>query len=722
MDAFVKPLDQYQRQTDMVPAYHRAMATFLHKTTGQPLERCYNFVVRETGPRGSMPMRDPTAMVLVRQPNGDRKMEITSMQNFLETIKVEQEVLSPSMTAYVSADKDESILGMYIGDNLKKRSIAKHAMFDAGNAAQVAEKNGDLMLALDKLSERSIYEGLQTSIKINNNSLSGAHVSEHTILFNKTAHSSLTSGCRAAASVGNINNEKFIMGSRHYWSPDAVMANILAICQSADMKALEEVMVNRMIYWPTVDDTMGVIDYSTRLYWRNGESMLRIRELVEGLSPIERAAFVYIGDLYHLAMFNDQLVRDFITKLAIKPSTPHAEPDPVMAKADGDMKAFISVVCAEELDGEKISNIKKVNANSYGLVAAMTQQAMDTVHEYQDMVRALWVTDVMPSDVAYAPSIIRRCAITSDTDSTIFTVQHWTQWYRGQLDFTQTSMAVAASIVYLASQTVRHLLAQVSANEGMARRHLDTIQMKNEYMFPIYFLTGRAKHYFAYISAQEGNVFKKFGVEIKGVALRNSALPANIMKRAKDMMTGIMDEVMAGRKISYAKMVQYVGDVERSIADSVDAGSYEYFQSTSIKSSESYKNADSSNYVHYGLWQEVFAPKYGNTEAPPYVAVKVAVDAENPTKLRAWLAKIEDVALRDRLKAWLDKYNRTNMTMILLPQSVLTTTGIPKEIIQGIDKKNLIGGLTESFYLILESLGLFLRNREMTRLASDTGW
>lgn len=708
MDLFVKPVDQYKRDNNIIGDYQRDMAMYLAKMTQKPFALCLSFVKQETSMRGSMPMKDPETRVLVRQKNGDRKMTVTTMQGFLSEVYSEGEILSPSLTSYLSPNVRESLLGMYITNNLKRRSKAKKEKF-------AAKMSGNKIAA-------AISDAIQNSLKIKNNSLSGAHVSEHTILFNKSSHSTLTSTCRAAASYGNTNNEKFIMGNRHYWCPDAVIANILSIAGHTDLEALKGLMVKYKLVYPSIDEVMGVICYSTDLYWRNEQAVEKIRKLVAGLDYVERAAFVYVGDLYHLAKFNPEFVRTLLGKLAIKATEPCEGADEILTQTDDNLKAFVSVLCADELAGKTIDDTKKRSLHDYGIVAATAKNIIETLHSYKDLISVLWVSDNMPSDVAYAPTIIRRCAITSDTDSTIFTVQHWTEWFVGKLDFSVMSNAIAATVVYLASQTIRHILAQLSANMGVARQHLGLIQMKNEYMFPVFSLTSRAKHYYAYISAQEGNVYQKFDTEIKGVALRNSAVPPDVRDRAKAMMLSIMDSVIAGRKISYVEYLRYVAEMEKDISNDIDLGGYRYFSSTSIKGPDSYKNPMSSNYLHYEMWEEVFAEKYGHTEAPPYVAVKVAIDADNPTKVKKWLAKMEDPAIAEKMRRWLEKRQKRDVTMLLLPRTVLTASGIPKEIICGINKRELISGLMEAFYVILESLGLYHRNKELTRMASDTEW
>ncbi|MFU1842240.1 family B DNA polymerase, partial [Enterococcus faecium] len=53
----------------------------------------------------------------------------------------------------------------------------------------------------------------------------------------------------------------------------------------------------------------------TRDYYKNPAADRRIKKILSKAKPHERAAFVYMGDLYHLAKYNDEFMRTFIQKM-----------------------------------------------------------------------------------------------------------------------------------------------------------------------------------------------------------------------------------------------------------------------------------------------------------------------------------------------------------------------------------------------------------------------
>lgn len=719
MHHFVNAPETYKRNVNLQATYVEHATKYVAKMRKIPLDQARQFVISQVAKGGKHEFRDPATMVLVRKENGDREQQTMRFSEFLQSVYERRQMLSPSMTAYIHPDDKKSLLAVYIDKNLARRKAAKAEMF----AAKMA---GDEALA-------NIGNSKQTTFKIKNNSLSGAHSSPYTILWNKSSHSTLTSTCRVATSYGNTNNEKFLYGNRHYWCPDVARNNVISIINHTDLVRMEKVMAKFEIAPPTVEEVMDLMKRCTDNYWRDQKEMDNLRELVESLTEVERAAFTFVSDFYHLRQSNPKFVREFLTRLSAHPDQPQTveEADGWIKKMDGNLEAFVFMLCSKQLNGGTLkdangdkSNLKlrDVRPDDYGRIGAAAKSVIDTLDYYEDFIRCFWVTDNLPASIFHAPGILRRSAVTSDTDSTIFTVQDWTIWYRGQLDFTKTSEDIASSMVYLAGQLIRHVLATTSGAMGVAKQYVNKLSMKNEYYFPVFSLTSRAKHYYAYQAAQEGNVLKELELEIKGVALRNSNIPPEITAKAHALIRYVMDTVMAGGKMNASRVLRYVAKVEKDISDGVLGGKFDLLGKMQIKGEDAYKNPESSNFLYYDMWQSVFANHYGHAPPPPYVAIKVPVDLERKTDVEKWLAQMDNPGIADRMREWMASKGKTTMAVMYLPEQVLSLTGIPKEVVKAVDIRPLIIQTVEAFYLILESLGIFMKNKDQTRLVSDEEW
>ena len=152
-----------------------------------------------------------------------------------------------------------------------------------------AEMDGDIFAQKD-------YNSKQNTAKRFQNSMSGAYLVASTGLYNRTGHSTLTSGCRCATSYTNANNERFLGGLRHYSSPDVTMAAVLTSIKYDPYMKVKKVVEEYNLVIPSVEDVMDIIWQSSKFNWRSQTAMDCIRKLVETMDGIERASFCYGGE------------------------------------------------------------------------------------------------------------------------------------------------------------------------------------------------------------------------------------------------------------------------------------------------------------------------------------------------------------------------------------------------------------------------------------------
>lgn len=706
MNPFVLDPSEYARDINIVKAYIDQAAMYLHIETGDSLEECKAFVKERARPGGTQGIKDPEVVCLEQISPGNReKVECTFLE-YVDKVIESGRILSPSMVCYEQAAVNKSTSAAFIEGGINERGVAKKEMF-------VARQQGDFVLEYIKDCE-------QNAKKIGINSVSGMHGFEANVLFVKSGHSSLTSMCRTASGYGNAINERFIGGSRHYWHVDIVLANILTIVTNTRYDLLEKVINDYGICYPSVDQTMECIEWSTRLYWRNDKEQERIRSLVSKMDRLQRAAFVYSGDMYHLMRFNESVVRTMMDSLicsTFDDSPIDAESVLTLNGKDADMAAYVNLLGSSILDGRTRAKLKEEDFEGYVKLARIAQNVKSVLMKYKDMIIALWVPKHLPPTVANIRSIIRRVVIAGDTDSTIFTTQLWAEWYTGSYARSPEADGVWHTVTYLTTQCIIHVMAQFSANMGVSASDIHRLSMKNEYAFPVFSLTSRAKHYFAYMSAREGNVYKEYDYEIKGVALRSSIVPVDIIKRAKEMMFEILTAADLGKQLKLRDIYHVIWEYEQEIIRSISKGEPRFLKTAQIK--PKYKNMDSSPYQHYLLWEEVFAPKYGNTVEPPYSVIKVPLGVDNKTDMLNWLGVIEDKEVSARFAKYLLARGRDKMSTLMLPTALLGREGMPVEIMPAINVRKLTYQILESFYLILESLGVYQIDENFIRLVSD---
>lgn len=701
---FYLDVHEYSRDINILKHYIDDQASHLSIMTGRRLDECAEFVKAQLRPTGQFAFQDPPILYTDRGPTGDRQLKEGTLHRYLQEAVAQKHLIAPTFTTYLNPKEKQSLLVDFIDDNVAGRGAAKKKMYEARAAGNVV---------LDK-----IWDNEQTNRKLSNNAVSGGLLSASQPLYNKTGQPSLTSTCRATSGFGNANNEKLLSGNRHYWSPTIARNNIVSIVNHTDYDAFATTLNDFGVVCPTLEQTVECLKFSTDLYWSDRREMSKLVALLERLTPIQRAAFCYTGDLYHLMRFNDEVARGMIGRLALMATQPHPDPKAALKAIDTAIVETAAQICETFMRGKKHDEL---SPHEYGIFAATAQNIVDTLEDYRPLIRAFYVTVNVPASLAWFPDSIRRAALISDTDSTIFTVQDWVQWYFGKITVDPKANAVAAVMVLFSSQSIIHILARMSANLGIGPDRLRQIAMKNEYKFDAICPTQLGKHYFALIGCQEGNLYAKYKKEIKGVHLKSSNAPPEVMKQAERMMLRIMETVLAGKKVSLKALLKEVADLERDTFASIARGEPKYLRRGQIKPLETYKSKDPSTspFLNYLMWEEVFAPDYGHLAPPPYTCVKVNLDTDSKAKTKAWLDGLENRGFAERMATFMAKHNKVFLGTLNLPEQILASTGMPKEVLEAAGARKIVYDTTGVFYIILEALNFFIQTDKNLRLISD---
>lgn len=703
---FLKPAEFYQRDVNPLGHYVEQNSFYLSKVTGRPIERCRSFVRQGIRQKTFKGVVDPVIHHFERDEHGDREPTCNKLSSYISDAGKQNLILVPTFTAYIPTSQKESLLVEFVDGNVKKRSINK-------KAAAKAKAEGDISLYINKNNE-------QDNNKRYNNSLSGTFGSEGNVLRNPTAHNTLTSIIRTVSSLGNGSNEKIIAGNRHYRSPDITMYNIIAMTTVCDKEAINQVLAKYRLKVPSVDDVMDCITYSSDLYWRDGRAKAKIREFVEKLDDAERATVVYTGDLYHIRIHNESFVRGFIKNLSKQVDDVYMDNAiDILYKTDEQVVNYVHQICMSIARGIG-KDYAKLDLDGVTTMAATALNVVNVIEEHRDLINTFFLSKVVPSSTAFIRDMVRRSVVLSDTDSTMFSVDEWVQWYFGDLRFTDEAYAVAGAVMFIATQCIAHSLAMFSANMNVERKKLFSLAMKPEYVFPVFAQTSVAKHYFTCIAVKEGSVYKTLEMEIKGVHLKNSASPRPLVAAVATGMEDILKTILSGKKISIVDKLTETAETERSISNSLMNDEPIYYKKSKIKDKTAYSRTEElSPYLHHLFWCDIFSQKYGQIDPPPYGVIKIPTTLLTKTDVKNWVEGIEDKLLAGRLSTWLAKYKKLKLPTIYISHSYLLSYGVPKEIKQVINVKKIQLDLTNSNRLILETLGYFPKPK---LLISEVGY
>lgn len=702
---FLRDDAYYQRRLNPIEDYFRQSALYLHISSGASFEECYTFV-KTSIKSGQFPLaEDPFVVFFQREDNGDRVKRQQRLSEYIRTIVNSNYILAPSFTCYLPPSVLRSHLSEFVERNKKVRAVAKKAAF--------------VYKAQNKMDLYTIKNNEQTNMKLSNNSVSGAFCTNGCILYNPTAHSTLTSTTRTVSSFGNTTNERIVAGNRHYWSPEIALYNILSIIDNVDFVEFKEAMTLFNLSYPTSDDVIDCITYSSDFYWKNNKEVHKLKTFVDKLLPIQRAAFVYIGDLFHIRKHNKLFIRSLISALSKKCNNIVENPKSVIKTFTSSELNLAYHICFEEMKGkEKDDHDKLEAAGVLNLLVSTALNIRSVFESYRLFIQAFFLTRAVPPSIAYLKNMVRRSVVVSDTDSTCASYQEWIEWYCGRVIFDDTSMAVAASVMTIATETIAHVLSLFSANMNVERSKLHAISMKNEFTWLMMTPTDVAKHYFALTAVQEGNVFAIPEMEIKGVHLKNSSTGGDIIKKARDLMQEISQKIINNETLSLEHYLKETARLEREVTESLLRGDLTYYRKAQIKDKASYKLDESkSPYQMYRFWKDIFEERYGQITPPPYSVIKMPTSIVNKTALAVWIASIEDKSLAERLLRWCQTYNKKTLPTLYIPIDFILTHGLIEEFQRVLDSKRLVLDVLKAHYIILQSIGFYKRiNSTLTEL------
>lgn len=629
---------------------------------------------------------------------GDRILRKKRLTNYLESTN--GGIVVPSGTVYTNHENELSVHTENTEERVRLRSIAK-------KEAAVAKIEGDSKKA-------ALKDKFQKAYKAGNNAITGLFDNMYNPFYTPSSHYSLTSITATVTSIGNCISESMIAGNRLYTNPTTVIAHILSVSTNSDLIKMKDVSTRYKLHTPTVDDCMFVILKSTRYYWNSKERDSEIREVLSTLSDIERSAFVYVNDLYHLRHFNPDVIRKIIGML-VKVETEIEDPVTAMKDIPEDVEILSKCILYDDmLKHSERREVVKFGKPEYmetqKKIAATSVSSKKFLLYIDDLVEVFFRSDNLPINVSDIKDMIRGCTVLSDTDSTCSTYQDWVMWYyrRPLPEFKTDEIAIASIVLIFTARALSHSLELFSTRMNIRGKYKKLLAMKNEFYWKVMTFTNMTKHYYADTAICEGDVFAKTKLELKGSNLIDSKLPKDLKDLSVEYFERINKTITDGNKVNIHELVEDIIKIEKSTMERIKNLDSDILKEEVVLDHSSYKGGRlGSVYYHYMLWNDVFGPKYGKILDTPVVCIKLKTKMKSVSKIKEYLAQIDDVALRMRFEKFIEKYPKNGLEVLRLPKEIVSGGGIPTELEHLLEIKPAVEELCKTFYLILETLGFY---------------
>lgn len=625
---------------------------------------------------------------------GDNIIKNEKITDYLKDIYEKNEVIVPSFTSYVSPLKEKSIHSEFMNYNINKRKHYKKLLFKNKMA-------GNKELA-------TLYDNYQKSFKSNNNSLSGAYGSSSTLLFNESAHYTLTSITRCVSSIGNAVTESLI-ASNNYFKDINSIYNFITSLATYTPKNILEIIDFYNLYQPTSLDIYNKLLESSSYYFDISLDKDNIIEFLDKFNNIEKAFIYYNKDLKVLRDKNPELMRKLLTDFITKRTNISSDYKDIMNKLSykkylEDFTLLTKYIHYKEIKGKDINFDNLINTE-LGDSLVSTLYNIDKVFEhYKKLFDCFLFTKVLPPNIAYIKEMVRKVIVLSDTDSTCASYDEWVKWYFGEYNLSDTSIPITELLTMFVSMVVDNDLKTFSTMMNVPRDRQDILKMKNEFYWSSFIYSDNNKHYFANKLIQEGNIFNESDLEIKGVHLIGSTATEHVRVEINKLMIDINNKLRNNIKLSLTEVCNKVIELENYIEDRILNNDISVFKKFNIKDKSAYAlDETKSPYLHYTFYLNVI----GNCEKPPYRAIKLPTTLSNKTSIEEYYTQVDE-KFKNKLDKFLNKYNKTSYNTIYLPIKSVRNTGIPNELLKCVNINKVIMDNLKAIYLILSSLGIKL--------------
>ena len=694
---FILPSNEYKRHLDLLGNLIQMYKTYLkinHNLVGEEAKLVIRSVMKDHG------FRDPEIEYYERKENKDKVKKKGGFLGYLKEVASEGNTLAPSMTVYISPDKEEGIDATYTFKNVNVRNDAK--------------QNAKKFYAEKKMELYEFYNGYQNSKKILNNSLSGAYASVFNVLYSPSAHYGLTSVTRCVAGIGNALTELMVANNYIFKTPHLIMDYITSIVTFVDIDKVKNIVTNLKLRIPTAKETVKVLLKSGHMYWKDLKMDREIFNYVKKLDGYQRAAVVYVNNFHNIRKFNDNFLKELVTDM-IEIETGLVNGREEQIKLLKSMPEFIinllMHILSEEVKGKDVKFDKIEDSLLLDQLASTAYNIYHKIERQESLIDTFFRTNILPPNVADTKMMIRDAIVLSDTDSTCGSYQDWVEWFFGKIAFHRKATAVSAIIMTFVTQAIDHNLKVLATNMNVKPDKRDLLKMKNEYYWPLMAIYA-SKNYYAKVNIKEGFVFDSYKPEIKGPTLLGGAFPEAIKNGQKELIKHILTTVEKKGELDLQDVLKRVKDMEEYLIERINKADYNFLRVSSIKPSKAYSEGEkNSTYFQYLLWNEVFKDMYGAAPTPEYKVVTVPVETFSNASINRYIEEGKgDLQFLEKVRAALKKFNKKDIKQFRVPLGYAESIGVPKELKPFIDYQTLLKTTMAGYYMILETLGVYRHN------------
>ena len=588
---------------NILEEYVQNMTTYLHNKTGKPASYIEN-KVREFVRNN---YKNPTVTIADKSKTEDPVVRDVPLTEYLGMVG--NNILSPVGSIYTNTDIKQSSLSNMVVYKMDERNKIKKKMLEAS-------RDGDEVLM-------RMYHSGQSSVKINTNSIIGAMGQDTNIFTNRHGFNSITGFARSMIAHAYTMAEQLLGGNFMITNNRDAINHITVLRRSLCKRNINVVeLCNKYnIRIPSHAELKKFICDTISKYYIIDTTITE--EYIDSLSIDDVIYIYYYQNMRHIVNDNTWIF-DLFKRAMFSNDFNDGKLD--LNNIDEDMAIVATIALGSELQDENgkylsIYEWKDKDPSKVDKYCKLCYSMQSCLNEVREIMNVFLFAPTDTSNIHNKPKYVRNTTVVSDTDSVIFSTEYWVNLFNGGRDnIEDDDYTIAAFMTYWLTKMIFHNLEIFSLNHGSSESNKNKLIMKNEYLYPLFLYFNIKKTYAALMAYQEGVLFSKLKVDIKGGAIRSST----VCKQSRDYNTSfVVDKILKPASIGKLNVPSIISEIimrENEIEKSILAGSTDYLKRVSIKHAREYKKPNTPPWTYWKFWDDVMSHKYGeiilSTKAP----------------------------------------------------------------------------------------------------------
>lgn len=605
----------------------------------------------------------------------------------------------------------------------------------------------------EKKEEVAIERGAESKIKIEMNTITaGAKNSAYCCFADKAGFNAITATARLMIKTNYVNLEQNL-GGNFYWEDLEDLTNWIMVhlksCPPKEM--IDDIISKHNLMVPSKELLLDRYQFFMNLYkvglgylhkteFYNFEAHLdndqsnqyinseviktlvttsplklkkeeivdlsQIKKLLDNLEQHQITYLFYVNNFRAIVRCNEPYFRAKFERLLSTDYEQHEYPLSDIFKLDKEYPPIISTRFATEVAGKELKKIVETEPELAMKLANYANHLHENFLDIEMIFNLFCKPPVLTPRTGCKEVMWRNTTLGSDTDSVLYTLVDWMEWFnKDPFSASIEGYTFTAIIAFYVAQVAKHLMYTFSGHLGAKGKDRYWLEMKGEFDFKSMTFMAVKKHYTGVIDKQEGRVLPKLKLDIKGIGLRNAAIPKTVAELLK---TFVLD---SQKQQSAYHFIKETIEMEHIMAKDLRQGEKYYLKTISVQQKESYDDPGRTAYFYLEFWNYVFGEKYGEVHPPAKLPSAFLL---NLTPERIQMIKQIDPKIAQKLIEFRNLHTDRKHIIGIVINPLLHR--IPEELLILLDMRKHIYTNMRGMYLKLESYGIPLMHSDKEKL------